>query len=133
MGVQKETRSSAATPERARLEAETEQAATSVSQFTTSTSPRQRISAFLSHGAANGVTLLELVALTGWPERDIRLAIRAERLAGTPILADCQHGYFLPGSERERMQCARSMRRRAAEILRAAEAIAGKDGANDAI
>ncbi|MDE6588821.1 MAG: hypothetical protein K2K53_00450 [Oscillospiraceae bacterium] len=56
-------------------------------------------------------------------ERTVRLMIRAERLSGTPILADNQTGYYLPGNDHERAQCVRSMRRLAAEIFKAADAI----------
>lgn len=64
--------------------------------------------------------LKELLDLDG---RTVRLMIRGERLQGTPILADCVSGYYLPGDDRERAQCVRSMRRRAAEIVKAADAI----------
>ena len=49
--------------------------------------------------------------------------IAEERLAGAPILADNSTGYFLPASEDEKAHFIRSMKHRAKEIERAAEAI----------
>ena len=48
---------------------------------------------------------------------------RRERREGRPILADNATGYYLPATEHERAACVRSMRHRAREIERAAEAI----------
>lgn len=96
-------------------------------QFITDASSRQavHIADFLSPGQQNAVPLKHLKDLLHLDGRKIRLMIRAERLAGTPILADNQTGYYLPGNDHERARCARSMRRRAAEIVRAADAIEG--------
>ena len=55
--------------------------------------------------------------------RTVRAMIADERLAGVPILADNSTGYFLPASEDEKSQFIRSMKHRAKEIERAAEAI----------
>ena len=49
--------------------------------------------------------------------------IAAERLAGVPILSDNSTGYYLPGDDAEKVQFIRSMKHRAQEIERAAEAI----------
>lgn len=94
-------------------------------QFTTPApaGARAHIADFLNPGQQNAVPLKHLKDLLHLDGRKIRLMIRAERLAGTPILADNQTGYYLPGSDHERAQCVRSMRRRAAEIARAADAI----------
>lgn len=98
-------------------------------QFTISPPPGQavHIADFLLPGQQNSVSLKQLKKLLDLDGRTIRLMIRAERLAGTPILADNQTGYFLPGNDREWVQCVRSMKRRAAEIVRAADAIEGAD------
>ena len=55
--------------------------------------------------------------------RTVRAMIAAERLAGVPILSDNSTGYFLPGNKGERERFVRSMRHRAREIERAADAI----------
>lgn len=46
-----------------------------------------------------------------------------ERRSGVPILSDNASGYFLPGNSAERAQFVKSMRNRAAEILRTAAAV----------
>lgn len=82
-----------------------------------------RIADLLSHGQENAVPLRQLMAITGADGRTIRKKIAAERLAGAPILSDCSTGYFLPGNQWERERFVRSMRCRAREIERAADAI----------
>lgn len=74
-------------------------------------------------GAENAVSRRDLMALTGYKDRELRLLIEAERRQGIPILSDCVGGYFLPASEAERQQCVRSLRRRAKEIEATAAAI----------
>ena len=92
-----------------------------------STSSQKALSIFdlLHTGAENGVTLSEIVALTGMNERLVRLKIQQERKAGKLILSNNRDGYFLPESPADVQRFARSMSRRAAEIAsiaRAAEA-----------
>ena len=98
-------------------------------QFTTPAPAGQavKIADFLSKGEAHAIPLRHLRELLHLPARTIRLMIRAERLAGTPILESSKAtgGYYLPGNDHERARCVRSMRRRAAEIVRAADAIEG--------
>ena len=78
------------------------------------------ISDMLHEGAENGLTLTELVQLTGeqalHDERSIRRRIQRERKAGKLILSDNQSGYFLPATEDEVKRFIRSMSRRAREI-----------------
>lgn len=88
--------------------------------FTTAKDP---ISKYLMEGQENGLHLQDLVRITGWTEREVRQQIHRERRRGIPILSDNANGYFLPANEDEREHCVRSMRHRAAEILRAAAAI----------
>lgn len=97
----------------------------SASQSTTPAPQGQalKISCLLSHGAENGVTLRHLEKLTDLPGREVRRQIERERRRGTPILSDNMSGYFLPSSEDEKARCVRSMRGRAREILRTAQAI----------
>lgn len=92
-------------------------------QSTTPPPTGQRVSDYLLPGQQNAVPLKHLKDLLRLDGRTVRLMILAERLAGTPILADNQTGYYLPGDDYERAQCVRSMRRRAAEIVKAADAI----------
>ena len=81
------------------------------------------IADLLGHGPENGLRLSDLVRLTGWPGRDVRRIIQAERLRGVPILSNCIDGYFLPETEADRAACVRSLRGRAREILDVANAI----------
>lgn len=81
------------------------------------------IADLLGHGPENGLRLSDLVRLTGWPGRDVRRIIQAERLRGVPILSDNANGYFLPETEADRAACMRSLRGRAQEILNVADAI----------
>ena len=78
------------------------------------------IAQFLLAGAGQGLHLRDLTHLS---EREVRQMIQAERLRGIPILSNNQDGYFLPGDEAERAAFVRSMRHRADEIHRAAEAV----------
>lgn len=70
----------------------------------------------LHEGSKNGMTLTELVQLTGEDERTIRRRIQAERKAGKLILADCKNGYFLPTSTLDIQRFISSMSRRSREI-----------------
>lgn len=79
----------------------------------------------LSCGAENGITLRHLAWLTNLPGREVRRQIERERRAGALIISDNQHGYFLADDPAEAQRFARSMRHRAREILRTAQAIEG--------
>ena len=98
---------------------------TSIYQNTTQRPRRQpgKIEQLLPHGAENAVPLQHLVTLTALPARQVRQLIQVERLRGVPILADNHSGYFLPGTPRDVEEFARSMRHRAEEIIRAANAV----------
>ena len=82
-----------------------------------------RIADLLSHGQESAVPLRQLVTLTNADGRTIRAKIAAERLAGVPILSDNASGYFLPANNGEKERFIRSMRHRARDIERAAEAV----------
>ena len=93
-------------------------------EYTLAPENKLRFSELLPPGSENGLTLSDLVRLTGEDERSIRRRIQAERKAGKLILSDCQHGYFLPESEEDVRRFIRSMSRRSREIAsvsRAAE------------
>ena len=81
------------------------------------------ISQFLLAGAGQGIHLRDLARVTGRTEREVRQMIQAERLRGIPILADNKSGYYLPSTDEEKAAFVRSMRHRADEIHRAAEAV----------
>ena len=81
-----------------------------------------RISDLLPHGQANAVPLRLLVSMTGLDGRKIRLMIAQERREGVPIVSDNSSGYFLAETQVEREAFCQSMRHRAKEIMRAADA-----------
>ena len=74
------------------------------------------VSDLLHEGSENGVTLTELVQLTGEDERTIRRRIQTESKAGKLILSDCKSGYFLPTSTLDIQRFISSMSRRSREI-----------------
>lgn len=90
-----------------------------------STIARGVISRLLLRGRENALHLRDLVTITGLCEREVRQQIHIERRRGIPILSDNLSGYYLPQNEAERVRCVRSLRHRAAEILKAAAAIEG--------
>lgn len=92
-----------------------------------STSLAGQISMFLLPGRSNAVPLAQLCSLTGLDGRTVRQMIASERLRGVPVLSDNSSGYFLPADESERAQFVRSMRHRAGEILRVADAVEGQE------
>ena len=77
----------------------------------------------LSYGQQNAIPRRELESLTGWSGRMVRLMIEKERRAGIPILTDNANGYFLAENPAELEQFVQSMRNRAAEILKTAQAV----------
>ena len=81
------------------------------------------ISSLLMRGQENAIPLRQIVKLTGINGRVVRGMISEERLNGTPILSYNATGYYLPASEDEKVRFIRSMKHRAKEIERAAEAI----------
>lgn len=125
MSRHKKSRPSVAAPGRQVETATCDLAPISAEQFTTREQDRQPgiIERLLSPGAENALPLRHLVKLTGLPARQVRQLIQAERLHGTPILADNHSGYFLPGTPRDVEEFVRSMQHRAEEIIRAANAV----------
>ena len=118
-------RSSAGTPERTMEPgAASRQTTNSRDNLTMNTAQGQEvISSFLGHGQDAAVSLQQLVNMTGWDDRTIRHMIERERRAGVTIVSDNQHGYWLADDPAEIQQFARSMRRRAHEILTTASAV----------
>ena len=99
------------------------------SDFNTNSSKKREekyelISDLLHKGRNNGLTLQDLVKLTGMDERTIRRRIHVERKSGILIMADCVHGYFLPEDTYDVRRFIHSMSNRSKEIAavsRAAE------------
>lgn len=98
-------------------------------QSTTPPPPPQavKVADFLLPGQQNAVPLKHLNDLLHLDGRKIRLMIQRERLTGTPILesSKADGGYYLPGNDHERARCVQRLRRRAAEIVKVADAIEG--------
>lgn len=94
---------------------------------TTPAAERQppRIADLLHPGAENAVPRRDLMALTGYTDRELRRQIETERRRGCPILSDNAHGYWLSDSPAEIKRFSRSMRRRAAEIRLTAMRVEG--------
>ncbi len=125
------TRAGAATPTRAvETGAASRQTTTSTNDFNTSPAERQpfRIADLLHPGAENATPRRDLMAMTGCRDRELRRLIEAERRQGTPILSNCVGGYYLPETQAERKKCVASLRRRAKEIERTADAIESSAG-----
>lgn len=130
MNEQKDTRPDGGTSERAKEPGQASRRGhASNVQSTTAPPPPQavKISDFLSIGGQNAVPLRHLRDLLHLDGRTVRLMIRAERMAGTPILENSRTGYYLPCNDYERAKCVRRLRKRAAEINRVADAIEGAD------
>ena len=82
-----------------------------------------KIADLLGHGQSAAIPLRHLKELSGLPGREVRRMIQAERLLGIPILSDNVSGYYLAGDAQEREKFIKSMRGRAAEIVKVAEAV----------
>lgn len=117
-------RHGAGTPERAKVGAGLARSSTSNGQHTIDDGRRQiRVADLLSMGQENAINIRHLKALLHLPSREVRLMIWRERRQGIPILSDNVSGYFLPANEAERARFVRSMRARAVDILRTADAV----------
>lgn len=126
MSEQRKTRPSVAAPERAKERESASRADTTSHSYSSANQERKQegyISKYLLPGAGQGLNLRDLVRITHLSEREVRQMIQAERLRGIPILADNKSGYYLPSNGEEKAAFVRSMRHRADEIHRAAEAV----------
>lgn len=95
------------------------------STFQSITSPpvRQiRIADLLPTGQENAVPLRHIKQMVDLPGREIRRQIQMEREQHVPIVSDL-HGYYLAANVREKERFVRGMKRRAAEIVKVAEAV----------
>ena len=83
-----------------------------------------KIYKLLPHGAGQAVSKTALMSLTGMGDRELRMQIQRERLAGYQILTDCTSGgYYLPDNAEEVRDFVRSMRHRGAETIAVADAV----------
>lgn len=96
---------------------------TSTNDFTTATGCRQTlISELLPTGKENAVPLRHIKQMVDLPGREIRRQIQAEREQHVPIVSD-RRGYYLAATTWEKERFVRGMKRRAAEIVKVAEAV----------
>ena len=123
MSREKRTRPDAATSRRARQEKQRTSSNSRNKHITQAPGGQWGIADLLLPGRENAIPRRELERLTGLDGRTVRLMIERERREGSPILADNATGYYLPATEHERATCVRSMRHRAGEIMKSAQAI----------
>lgn len=123
MSREKKTRPSVGAPGRAEAGVNHEDGNSRNKHITQGPSGQRKVADLLSHGRENAIPRRELEKLTGLDGRTVRLMIERERREGRPILADNATGYYLPATEYERAACVRSMRHRAGEIMKSAQAI----------
>lgn len=81
-----------------------------------------RVSDVLPRGEENAVQLRQLALILNIPGRTVRRMIEQERRAGV-LICSGENGYFLAASTYEAERFIRSMRSRAAEILKTVEAV----------
>lgn len=83
---------------------------------------RLKISDLLHRGEENATASRTIESITGLSGEQVRSLVHAERLKGVPIIST-RRGYFMAANEMEKVQFIRSMRHRAKEIQRAADAV----------
>lgn len=120
-----------ATPAEATETAAYGRAAISNSHHTTAAVRQIKIADFLSHGAENGITLRHLEKMTGLPGREVRREIERERRAVELIISDNRNGYFLTDDPAEAKRFARSMKCRADQIIKTAQAVETAAGSGE--
>lgn len=121
--AEKRARPDAATSRRAGQEKQRTSSNSRNKHITQAPGGQWGIADLLLPGRENAIPRRELERLMGLDGRTVRLMIERERREGRPILADNATGYYLPATEHERAACVRSMRHRADEIRKTAEAI----------
>lgn len=121
--AEKRARPDAATSRRAGQEKQRTSSNSRNKHITQAPGGQWGIADLLLPGRENAIPRRELEKLTGLDGRTVRLMIERERREGSPILADNATGYYLPATEYERAACVRSMRHRAGEIMKSAQAI----------
>lgn len=123
MRGKQEARPGIAVPGRAGMGAGLAGSSTSTNDSTTGAACRQfRIADLLLRGEENAVPLRHLRQLVNLPGREIRRQIQMEREQHVPIVSG-KHGYYIAADAREKDRFVRGMKRRAAEIVKVAEAV----------
>lgn len=117
--AEKRARPDAATSRRAGQEKQRTSSNSRNKHITQAPGGQWGIADLLLPGRENAIPRRELERLTGLDGRTVRLMIERERREGRPILAD----NAIPATEHERAACVRSMRHRAGEIMKSAQAI----------
>lgn len=75
-------------------------------------------------GEENAIPKIDLLNVTGLEDRLLRRKVQLERLAGLPILTNCDKGgYYRPADPAQSLRFVKSMRRRAAETAAVADAV----------
>lgn len=126
MSTKEKTRPMTAIMEQAAGTAAFNGAANSFSNCSTAKSERQsKIADLLCRGQENAIPLRDLCSITGFDGRAVRRMIEQERRTGNPILSSAGGvtGYYLPGNVEEVERFVKSMRSRAREITRTANAV----------
>lgn len=128
MGIKKIARAGVAAPERAEAGKTFGSTSPIYNYRPVEAHSQLSISEFLGRGQDAAITRRDLERLTGLDGRTIRIVIERERRRGVPILSSCnsrKNGYFLASNEMETAQFVQSMRRRAHEIIKTANAVEG--------
>lgn len=95
-----------------------------VSQYNTDTGHGQpSIADYLGHDRGSARKGRDLCAMLHTDSRTLRQRIEVERRNGAAIVADNRSGYWLTDDPAEAQAFVRSMRRRAHEILKTAQAV----------
>lgn len=90
-----------------------------------------RIADLLPHGAENGINLHHLEKITGLSGREVRREIERERRAGEMIISDNRNGYYLTDDPAEVRRFAWSMKCRAYQIIKTAQAVETAAGSGE--
>lgn len=125
MTTEKKSHPTEATAGRAVLEAEAWQATASCCDFTTPAAwPSSfRVADLLMPRQHNAIPRRDLMSLTGYSDRELRLRIKSERRRGIPICSDNRRGYYLAADKAELRRFVNSMLHRAGEISKTAAAL----------
>ncbi len=119
-----ETPTGAATSAGARAERTTGQASISFTYSNTTAAHGQPLIAdFLGHDRESARKGWELCAALHMDSRTLRQQIERERRAGALIVSDNKNGYWLTDDPAEAQAFARSMRHRARQIVKIAQAV----------
>ena len=80
------------------------------------------IAELLQYGIENARTNQSIADALSWDSRDVRQAIRLERLAGAPICS-CSKGYYLPDNDADIQHTIDRLYKQGKENIRVADAM----------